>query len=96
MKQPKNVTSTPVSSSGITRDDWLSALKQADEASLAPRDPSVLTMGEFSVKTGLAETTARQKMRGLVAAGYAKIEDVVIRTNSGGRKRVLGYRLIKK
>jgi hypothetical protein len=91
-----NATQNPAKT-GITRDDWLSALKEADEASKpVTREPDVMSVREFAEMSGCAETTAKVKIRNLLAAGLVERVNIYLRRSNGTRFPSSGYRLLKK
>jgi hypothetical protein len=81
--------------SGITFDDWRAAMKEAEDTPIV-RDPGVKTMREFADMWGIADSTARNKIRILLEAGLVERLDIFTRRVNGARFRTLGYRLVKK
>ena len=80
-------------SSGITRDEWLNALREAglhDED-----DPGALTVMEFAALMGYKRTAAHRRLLLLVQAGKAKQTTKRMSDGQGRRLIVTAYRLQK-
>lgn len=80
--------------SGITRDDWLSALADVSEPEDA-YDPNVITSGEAADLLGINSRTAQKRLRRLVKLGVAVPVRVRRRTAAGHVQGYSGYRLTK-
>lgn len=79
--------------SGITRDDWLQAVKAAELASAPPADASVVTLHEFCDLVGVSRGTAITRLRAMVHAGtVTRCKKLYTRTD-GIRVMVSAYRL---
>ncbi len=79
--------------SGISRDDWLTAL--ADVMAAPPDDPEALTSAEFAVVFGLGTTTARIRLKRLVAEGRVEHRTKLVAGADGRQMRVAAYRLVQ-
>jgi hypothetical protein len=80
--------------SGITRDDWLTAMREAQGQAPAPDDPSVLTVQEFAALMGICRATAEKRMRALVASGKATHTTKPARRLNGVVSAISAYRLV--
>lgn len=80
--------------SGISRDDWLSALKEACEAPPPPSD--ALTVMEFGELIGVGRAQAYKRLQILVKSGRAELTKKQIRRGGelGHWVWVPAYRLI--
>lgn len=77
--------------SGITRDEWLAALKQATPAD----DPDVFTKNELGVMLGLKRTTMQERLKRLVLDGKAIRTTKRVTTTGGVQTSVAAYKLVK-
>jgi hypothetical protein len=80
-------------SSGISRDEWLTALGNASTP--IDDDPSVLTAGEAAELLGVCTRSAWVRLRRLVQSGGAVAVRVRRMTASGHVQTYPAYRLIK-
>lgn len=80
--------------SGISRNDWLVAIEEAEKGQLPAEDPSVLTAVDLADLLGLCESATRRRIRHLVEANKAEITSKLIRLSDGRLKRVTAYRLL--
>lgn len=78
---------------GINKDEWLSAVKAANEAPLPASD--AITLTEFGQLMGVERSQAGKRMRGLVQAGKATPTKKQTRRADGGIIWVPAYRLVK-
>jgi hypothetical protein len=79
----------------ITRDEWLSALQEAD---LAPPDddPRAVTIAEFQQMFGLKRCAATRTLQELEKAGKAKRTNKMSVTPAGRRIYYVAYRLLDR
>jgi len=80
---------------GITRDDWEQALREATRRDLPPDDPSVLTAQELATMLHIDIRTANRKLRILVHAGIATQTKKHVLKSDGSYYPVPAYRLRK-
>jgi predicted transcriptional regulator len=76
--------------SGISRDEWLSALNESDV-----NDPAALSMAELSALLKIARSTAQLRIDRLVKEGKAARTSKVVTTDTGRRYRITAYKLLK-
>ena len=81
--------------SGITRDDWLSAIREATEPLPSADDDESVTIADFATLLGVQRCQAGKRMRMLVHAGKATLTRKSIRRVDGGVIWVPAYRLVK-
>ena len=79
--------------SGITRDEWLTALREAGESD--EDDRAAITCTEFMAMMGVDRQTARRRLEKLVAVGTAIRTTKRERATDGRVVRCIGYRLVK-
>lgn len=77
--------------SGISRDEWLSALREADPTS----NPDALTRQELGAMLGLQETATKIRIRKLIADGKLVPAKKQI-TDASGRPQVVAAYLLTK
>lgn len=78
----------------INRDEWLAAVKAANEAPLPETD--TVTIVEFADLIGMERAQASKRMRGLVTTGLAqRAPKKLVRRADGGIIAVPAYRLVK-
>lgn len=80
---------------GISRDEWLAALEEAQSAELT-NDPNLLSLHEAASLLGLHFNTARRHLRLMVAKGIAERREKRIRAEDGKIRVVPAWRLVKK
>lgn len=76
---------------GITRDEWVAALKQAEPVN----DPDVFTTYEIGAMVGIRGTAARKHIRRLFAEGKVARASKRITDTSGRVQCVTAYRLVR-
>lgn len=76
----------------ITRDDWLSAMKEAIFAPLPETD--ALSIKELADLFQCQRNRASQKVQILVSAGLAEETTKLVRRSNGGVVRIPAYRLL--
>jgi hypothetical protein len=79
--------------SGIARDEWLAALKDAQP--VLEDDPSVLSTRELAEIFGLGLGAAKHRVELLVKAGKAQITQKPYRQSDGRIRTIPAYRLLK-
>lgn len=78
----------------ISRDEWLSALKDAglhDDS-----DPNAVTSTEFAALMGMSRSTAERKLKLLVKAGGATAVHKRITDTAGRSVQCSAYRLLTR
>ena len=81
-------------STGINRDEWLAAVKEAEEA-LHTQDTDAITTREFMALTGLGSTTAKKRLSQWAETGKVVATEKYILNSRGFLVKVLAYRLVK-
>jgi DNA-binding Lrp family transcriptional regulator len=76
--------------SGISRDDWLKALGDADVVT----DDSALTVADICQQFNLCEDAVRERLRKLVASGSARRVVKIVPNSLGHKKRVTAFVLL--
>ena len=77
----------------ITRDDWLSAVKEAREVTIPESD--ALTMQELASLLGLRRTATRLQLNTLISTGRAVKTTKQVRRLDGRVVVVPAYRLVE-
>lgn len=78
----------------INRDDWLTAVRAANEVPLPETD--ALTMRELTDLFGVGRPAAQRRVDQLVKIGAAEPTTKLMRMNNGGLRTVPAYRLLPK
>lgn len=78
---------------GINRDDWLSALREADHADCPESD--ALTIAELGEILGAQRLATTNRVKRMIAAGTAVKTTKRIRRGDGAVITVTAYRLVK-
>lgn len=78
----------------ITRDDWLTAMKEAEDAALP--DTDALTVEEFAAVIGMKNHAARKRLRRLVESGKAAQTTKQIRRSDNRVITTTAYRLVNQ
>ena len=84
-----------MSTSGITREEWLAAISQA-EAAQVTSDPSLLSLYQYADLMGIHFNSARRQLRKLERAGLAEKREKRMRCEDGKVRAVSAWRLLKK
>lgn len=77
--------------SGISRDEWLSALGE----SMPQPDPTAITATELAAMLGIARTTAEVRIRKLLVDKKAIRTVKLVQDSGGATRRVTAYKLVK-
>jgi hypothetical protein len=80
-------------SSGISRDEWLSAVAELERAPLPETD--AITTQEFAKMIGVSRSVAHRRLGLLVDAGKAVRATKQMRRTNGGVVSVPAYQLVK-
>jgi predicted ArsR family transcriptional regulator len=75
--------------SGITRDEWLSALNEP-----VNNDPNAITVVELAAMLQIGRTAAKERMAKLVKDGKAVRLSKIVTNQDGRRHRVPAYKLL--
>jgi hypothetical protein len=81
-------------SSGITRDEWMAAMSDVENAPL-PADDALSTL-DFAKMMGLSRSQAHRRLMLLLEAGKAERCTKLMRRNGVGVVQIPAFRLIKK
>ena len=79
--------------SGITRDEWLKALTEADEA--VADDRGAVTIAEFAAMFGLRSHVASYRLRNMMLKGRAVRTSKRGYDGAGRLKTLAAYRLVE-
>ena len=80
---------------GISRDDWIRAVEEANASSIDPDDPAWVSIYEYAELVGCHYNKARRDLKRLVDSGRAEKRDRRRRTDDGAVRLVTCYRLVK-
>lgn len=82
-------------SSGITRDDWMAAMREVNEKPLPDANDGAVTTLEFAVLVDVSRSQAYKRLIDLVNAGKAQRCFKLQRRNNGGVVKVPAFKLLK-
>jgi hypothetical protein len=82
-------------SAGISRDEWLAALEEANVGTADPPDPAWVSIYDYAAIVGCHYNKARRDLKRLVQLGKAERRERRRLTEDGAVRAVVCYRLLK-